>query len=458
MNSNKVPVIALIGRTNVGKSTLFNRLTESRRALVSPVAGTTRDRAEGECLWRGRAIKIVDTGGLDVELVSDIEHNVVAQSEIAMKTADLIIFVTDVRSGPLPQDLEIAARLRDGGVPVIVVANKAERIADSLSINTKEWRLAGLPTPYAVSALRGMGVGDMLDHVWETLAKLGKPPAELSRIEATRIAVIGRPNVGKSSLLNAILGEKRFITSPIAHTTREPNDARLEIDGRQYVLIDTAGIRKMYKVREEGGLEALGVERSQNVVHRADVVLFVVDATAPIASQERTLAGLVQESSAGVIIVVNKWDLIPNKTPETINAFERMLVNSIPYMSWAPVIFVSALTSQRIEKIFELVDLVQSHRYAQATDAELDTFLRSAVKKHLPSRHKGPAYPTALGFTQTGVAPPSYHLTIKAKTEDVLHPSYLRFLENRLREQIDISGTPIRIKVKTARSVANVKT
>jgi GTP-binding protein len=193
-------------------------------------------------------------------------------------------------------------------------------------------------------------------------------------------------------------------------------------------------------------------------VQQADVVLFVIDATEPLASQERTLAGMVQEGNSGVIIIVNKWDLVKDKTPDTMAAYERQLAATMPYISWAPVVFVSAITSQRIDRVFDIVDTVQSHRFANVSDEELDRFLKSAVKKHLPSRDKGAAYPRALGITQTGQAPPTFHLTIKAKTHDVLHPSYLRYLENRLREQVDLSGTPIRIRVKTAQAVAKTKT
>jgi GTP-binding protein len=449
-----VPSVALIGRTNVGKSTLFNRLTETQKAMVSDIAGTTRDRLEGDCLWRGKIVRIVDTGGLDVDQESVIEKDVVKQARIALQKADVIFFVIDAKEGPLPQDLSLAKELKSSGKAVLVVANKAESLSQIHSTQSSDWRLSGLPSAIPVSALRGTGTGDLLDEAYKLLEKINRPPAELSQVKPVRIAVIGQPNVGKSSLLNAILGEERFIVSPIAHTTRDPNDVAIEIGDRHYVLVDTAGMRKMHKVREKGGLEREAVERTQGLLRKTDIVLFVLDASQPLASQERTLAGMLAASNVGVIIVMNKWDLIPNKTPATINEYERMLEQQLPFLSWAPMIFVSALTTKRVGEIFDLIDTVQSHRFANVEDAELEHFIKKSVKRHLPSRGKGPAHPTILGLVQTGMSPPTFHLTIKAKRTDVLHPSYLRYLENRLREFIDISGTPIEIKVKTASSVS----
>lgn len=448
MPKSLIPTIALVGRTNVGKSTLFNRLIERNQALVSDLAGTTRDRKEGECIWRGMAIKAVDTGGLDVEHETEIERDVVKQAEMAMKQADIILFIVDMRSGPMPQDYVLGKRLMHSKKPVIVVGNKAEKMAAMTSAENQEWRFGSLSAPMPISAARGTGVGDLLDVVYEKLKELGKPPVNLSEIVATRIAVIGKPNVGKSSLLNAILGEERFITSPIAHTTREPNDVHIEFGNKSYILIDTAGIRQASKIKKTGGVEAAGVERTRRILKKADVVFFVVEANQTLGSLERTLAGLLIESRVGVVVVANKWDLVSNKTPTSVNEYQEYFSASLPFMSWAPITFVSAKTNQRITQLFAQADTVQSHRFQTVSDEEMDTFWRSAIRKHLPSRGKGPKPPTILGMKQTGSAPPAFVLTIKAKRLDVLHPSYLRFLENRLRERYDFSGTPVVINVR----------
>lgn len=446
--SSPIPLIALVGRTNVGKSTLFNRLTDSHKALVSPVAGTTRDRLEGECLWRGRIVRFTDTGGLDVDTSGEIERNVVRQAEIAMEKADIICFVVDLKSGAMPQERELAKRLAKSKKPVIMVGNKAETIATITTVHNKEWQFPGLNVPMAVSAIKGTGVGDLLDEVYDQLKKMGKSPADISQVHAVRVSVIGKPNVGKSSLLNAILGEERFIVSPIAGTTREPNDVKLKVGDHHYVFVDTAGIRKKAKVRNAGGLEEEGVERAASALRRSDVALFVIDATQPLGSQERTLAGLLQEAHVGVIIVANKWDLVPNKKADTINGFRKHIASALPFLAWAPIIFTSAKEGQRVENLFGMVDGIQQRRFTKLTEAELEVFLKNAIRAHLPSKGKGPSPPKILGVEQVDVAPPYFQVVIKAKRLDVLHPSYLRFLENRLRERFDLEGTPVRLGVR----------
>jgi len=448
-----LPSVALVGRTNVGKSTLFNRLVEHSQALVSTVAGTTRDRKIGDCLWRGRVIQIIDTGGLDIGQETEIEKQVIRQAELAMHQADIILFVVDLREGPLPQDIELARELRKTHKPIIVVGNKAEKLSHRTAASSPEWRLAGHASPVPTSAATGAGVGDLLDQIYDELKRLKKEPAEITQIQACRISVIGKPNVGKSSLLNSILGEERFITSPIAHTTREPNDILVEIGDKSYVLVDTAGLRKNAKVKKTGGLEAAGVERTKRVLRHTDVVLFVLDASAPIGTQERVLAGFLQESHVGIIIVANKWDLVPGKTTQSMNQFKEYIEGSMPFLRWAPVLFVSAKTGQRVHNLFEMVDQIQRRRFTQIPETELDKFWRAAVRKHLPSKGKGPKPPTMLGFTQIDVAPPTFQLFIKAKRLDVLHPSYLRFLENRLREQFDLEGTPVVLNIRGLTSV-----
>lgn len=455
MTDLPIPRVALIGRTNVGKSTLFNRLLERPKALVSDVAGTTRDRNEGDCLWRGNVIRIIDTGGLDVEAESEIERQTILQAKIAMKQADVILFVLDAKIGPLPQEQELARMLKKSQVPVIVVANKAETPSERAHVENHEWYLQGLPKPIAISALRGSGVGDLLDLVYEKLIARGKPPIPSTLSDAIRVAVIGKPNVGKSTLLNALVGEERFITSPTAHTTREPNDTLIVRDGQSYLFIDTAGMRKSGKVRKAGGLEAQAVKRNQQVVRTADVTLFVIDASEPIGTQEKTLAGFIKDSGSGVILVVNKWDLVPQKTTTTMNRFREYVAASIPFLQIAPVLFVSALTKQRMKTVFDMIKTVQANRTRWIDEKELEAFLRSALKSHAPAAGKGPSAPKVLGIKQTDVAPLTFDLIVKAKRESTLSESYIRFLINRLLETFDLEGTPIRIHIRTARSVSS---
>ncbi len=454
MEIKKIPTIALVGRTNVGKSTLFNRLIEQPKALVSKVHGTTRDRNEGECLWRGKQIRIVDTGGIDVDPNDEIDAKTLSQAMQGIEKADVILFLLDMKSGPLPQDHDIAKMLRDLDKPVLVIANKTERASERNRVLEPQWRLEGLPSPFPISSIRGTGVGDMLDLIYDTLNDLGVSPVEPYEIDALKIAVIGKPNVGKSSILNEIMGEERFITSPIAHTTREPNDTLIEIDDKKYLFIDTAGMRKRSKVKRTGGLEAQAVRRSEKMVQKADITLFVIDANEPIGTQERTLAGFLKKSDSGIIAMVNKWDLVKDKTTGTMNQYRDYIAAHLPFLKWAPVMFVSALTGQRIKNVFEWIEKVEKHRTRQFSEEELSDFIQLAAYKHKPTKGKGPKPPKILGLTQTSTKPPTFDLTIKAKRTDVLHPSYVSYLQNRMREHFGLIGTPIHIHVRTASSVS----
>lgn len=448
------PVVALVGRTNVGKSTLFNRLLETQKALVSPVAGTTRDRNEGDCLWRGRVIRLVDTGGMDVNLGDEIEVNILKQAEYAIERADLLLFIVDAKVGAMPQEKMLASRLRKSGKPVIVVANKAEKVADRLSVENAEWRFQGLREPMAISAIRGMGLGDLLDQVYEELEELGKPATDPRETEGIKVAVIGKPNVGKSTLLNAIIGEERFITSSVAHTTREPNDMLLTRGDKRYIFIDTAGMRKQGKVNKAGGLEREAVQRNEYIVKIADVTILVVDASQPLGAQEKTLAGFLKTSGSAVIVVANKWDLVEDKKTNTINRFREYIAGTIPFLSWAPVLFVSALTKQRVQTLFDEIDRVVANRSMKISDQNLAGFLKEAQTKHAPMKGAGQSVPKLLGFKQTRSEPPEFDLIMKAKRTDALSVAYIRFLENRLRERFNLIGTPLRINIRIATSVS----
>lgn len=448
------PVVALVGRANVGKSTIFNRLLETQKALVSDVSGTTRDRNEGDCLWRGRMIRLVDTGGMDVNLKDEMELNILKQSEFAIERADILLFVVDAKTGAMPQERELAKIIYESGKPVFVVANKAEKVAERLSVSNQEWQFAGLSEPIPISAARGNGIGDLLDLVYERLEEMGKPPVDPYETDAIKVAVIGKPNVGKSTLLNAILGEERFITSPISHTTREPNDMLITLDGKRYLFIDTAGMRKQGKVRKAGGLEAAAVKRNKNIVKFADVTILVMDASEPIGNQEKTLAGFLKESGSAVIIVANKWDLVEDKTTTTMLRYREYFAGMLPFLAWAPVMFISALTKQRVNTLFAEIDRVYTNRALEIPNKDLAEFLVEAQTRHKPMIGKGKSVPKLLGFKQMKVEPPRFDLILKARRTDALSVAYIRFLENRLREKFNLVGTPLRISIRIARAVS----
>ncbi len=447
--SVKIPTIALIGRTNVGKSTLFNKLIEEQKSLVSEVAGTTRDRFEADCLWRGKVVRLVDTGGLDVDPNDPIERGVIAQSEMAIAQADLIMFLVDVAVGPVQDDLFIAKKLRASGKPVIVVGNKADNAELRMSVDGQAWRSWPLSRPIAISAGRGIACGDLLDLAYAELERVGLPPTEIARVSPMRVGVFGEPNVGKSTLLNSIVGEERFLASPIAHTTRQPNDILVEREGKDYMFIDTAGIRRQAKRNNLGTeLEKHGVEKTVDMLQRCQVAIFVIDVTSEITAQDRHLAGVMADHGASVIIIANKWDLIPDKETNTVNTYEEYIRAHLPQLAYAPVLFISALTGKRVQDIFANIDSVFTSRFTQMSDEETKTFISRAISRHKPSKSRGTWHPRIVSFVQSRVNPPTFVLTINQPREDALAPSYVRFLENRLREAYDFVGTPIRIRVK----------
>ncbi|MDG1950386.1 MAG: ribosome biogenesis GTPase Der [bacterium] len=449
---SETPLVAIVGRTNVGKSTLFNRLIERNKAMVSDVPGTTRDRNEGDCLWRGQVVRLIDTGGMDIDKHNEIEVDILKQSKKAMDQADLLLFVVDMKSGAMPQERELAELIRSVNKPVIVVGNKAETLSERLSVTEAEWNFQDLPEPFPVSAVRGTGTGDLLDQVFDRLTEMGKPPTEQHLIEGIKVAVIGKPNVGKSTLLNSIVGEERFITSPVSHTTREPNDILVQTKDQNYIFIDTAGMRKKHKVRKAGGLEAVAVARSERIVRAADVTILVVDATKPIGNQEKVLAGTLKGSGSAVLIVANKWDLVPDKNVGTMKQYRKYFAATLPFLRWAPIIFTSALTGQRVKNLFGEVDKVYATRQIKFSNKELSEFLAMAISRKRPTKGKGPKPPKLLGLQQVSIAPPLFDLVIKSKRSDFLSVSYVRYLENRLREQYNLEGTPLRIRIRLLRS------
>jgi GTP-binding protein len=454
--TSSLPTVVLVGKTNVGKSTLFNRLIEEQKALVSPEAGTTRDWKEGFCLWKSKLIRVIDTGGLDGDEQNEIHQGTMRQTKKALQKADVILFLIDLQHEPLPQDIALASLLRRQSTPVIVVGNKAETARSRAHVHEPAWRLLGFPAPLPISAIKGNGVGDLLDTVYHTLDSLQKPAGDQMLVEATRVAVIGKPNVGKSTLLNTLIGEERFITSSISHTTREPNDVLIEHEGKPYIFVDTAGIRKKEKVKKTGGLEAMGVERTLRAIQKADVILFVLDATEPFGNQERTLAGLLKDTNAGLIFLVNKWDAVEGKTTSTINDYERYLEQSIPFLTWAPKMFISAKTAKRVHTIYEAIERVQTNRLTRIPQEDLDAFLQKAVARRRPiPANRDVKTPKVMGLQQTDIAPPRFLLTLKSRRADALHEMYLHYLENQLRERFVFEGTPIRLHARAAGSVSS---
>lgn len=438
------PSIALVGRKNVGKSSLFNRLIERNQAIVSDVPGTTRDVGLGTILWRGRMLTILDTGGLDTIKQDQIETNVRKQALRAAKKAHLIVFVVDAQTGPLSTDLLLAKELRKLGPPVVLAVNKADSPAMRAAVGD-EWKKLGYGAPEAVSAVNGGGTGDLLDRVFAELDKIDLP-LEKVEPEAT-IAFLGRPNVGKSSLLNAILGEERVIVSEIPHTTREPQDTLVWYEGRPIMIYDTAGVRKRANVLP--GLEAIGVGKSLTAVQQADVVFLVLDVTEEVGTQDKHLAGLAAESGKGIVVVLNKWDKIPGKATQSTAIYEDYFLSAFPFLKWAPVIFTSAKSGQRVDKLLGLALRVKRNRERTLTEEELDRFADTVAKpyfssrktRHLSALGVKQKTPYLYGIRQVETSPPSFMLIVKDK--DAVSVNDLRYVENRLRESFDFDGTPI---------------
>jgi len=483
----KLPTVAIFGRVNVGKSTLFNRLTETKQALASKIEGTTRDGNIGVVSWRGKSFELVDTGGIiDLKYLAgkkrkteDIEEQVQARSRQILERADFILFVVDALDGPLPQDKQMALFLKKtisgrdfavGKTKIVLVANKADN--PKIRKEVAEFHKLSLGEPVPVSAANGSGTGDLLDLIIKNLKfekkkagadkekKKTNPPGGAGEKEkreggeVVKAAIVGRPNVGKSSLLNSILGEERIIVSPIPHTTREPQNTEMEYKRKRIVLVDTAGISKKgaqaaYKKKEkETSLEKMGIAKSIAALGKADVALLVVEINKPITRQDLRVAEEIIKRKKSLIIIANKWDLVKDKNTKKYTEYLR---SEFPFAAWAPVQFVSALTGAKVKKIMDLILDIGEQRKKKISDSSLNSFLMRAVKKHRPAKGKGLKHPRIHGFKQVEADPPVFELRIGAK--DDLHFSYVRFIENRLREKFGFSGTPITIYVAKNKAV-----
>ncbi|MSR85507.1 ribosome biogenesis GTPase Der [Candidatus Uhrbacteria bacterium] len=437
--SSPLPQIAIVGRTNVGKSTLWNRLTETGQALVSDQPHTTRDRKAGRVLWNGLVFELVDTGGMDTEK-DEIGQGIREQAERAIKDADLVLFMIDVRAGVLVQDVQLAKKTKSLNSNVWLLANKTDKVKEMSLTNQPELYRLNLGEAHAVSAATSLGVGDLLDEILKELERLDHPAIPQYEVEPLKLVIIGRPNVGKSSLVNSILGETRVIVSPIAHTTREPQDTWLKYGDRDLVLVDTAGMRKRSHITERLEEEAIG--RNEQAIRSADIACLVLDATEDPTAQDRHLAGILQNSHKGLILVANKWDLVEAKKTETAQEYEKLIRQSLPFLDWAPLVFVSAKTGQRTKQLLEMALEVQAERYREIDYNALNRQLKATIKAKKPLQSYGPSSPRVHDAAQIKQAPPTFLITVHGD-KDNLHPNWMKFFEKRLRAKFSFLGTPI---------------
>lgn len=432
------PVIAIVGRPNVGKSTMFNRLAGGRIAIVEDVPGVTRDRLYFDTEWLGRRFTIVDTGGIDlVEEEASILGQVRLQAQIAMNEADVIVFVVDGQVGMTAEDEALANLLRRTRKPVIVAVNKTDHFKDNYTAT--EFYGLGFGEPIPVSSLHGMNTGDMLDAI---VAKLPKEDEEGFESDVIKLAVIGRPNVGKSSLVNVIVGEDRTIVSDVAGTTRDAIDTSFKYHGQDFLIIDTAGMRKRRVV--ESGTERFSVIRSLRAVDRSDVVLMVIDGSTGLIEQDKKIAGYAHEAGKGMILVVNKWDLV-EKDQNTLHKYQEKLRAELGFLSYAPIVFTSALTKQRIAKIPELAAFVAEQQNHRVSTSVLNDVIGQAVQMNPTPTDKGKRL-KIFYCSQVGVRPP--HFVFFVNDPELMHFSYLRYLENQMRKNFGFEGTPIKVTVR----------
>jgi len=454
MPSASLPVVAIVGRPNVGKSTLFNRLIGERLAIVEDVPGTTRDRVYGIGEWNGRRFTLVDTGGLELEPGSHIEERVQDQARVAMEEADVILFVVDAAAGLAPLDHELADRLRRTSKPSILVINKADNPRRELE--GAEFYALGMDPAITVSAQHGRNTGDLADLLVDALpppsAAEQAPgwtdddvaPGDLEELAETemgppRVAIVGRPNTGKSTFVNRVLGQERMIVSDIPGTTRDPVDTAVVVDDEPMVLVDTAGIRRRGSVQQ--GIERYSVLRSMKAIDRADVAVVMTDAIEGYTAQDAHVVGHVLEAGKGIVLVLNKWDAV-EKDGHTADEWLKVLRREAPYLVWADIVFASAITGQRVERILREARRVADERYRRVPTADLNRVVTDAVRAHPPS-HVRNRLGKVLYATQVAVAPPTF--VVFVNDPELIHFSYRRYLENRIRDEYGFLGTPIRL-------------
>ena len=433
------PVVAIVGRPNVGKSTLFNKLIGERRSIVEDTPGVTRDRIYGETEWCGRFLSVIDTGGIEPKTDDIILKQMRFQAEIAIESADVIIFMCDVRTGLTADDRDIAVMLQKSGKPIVPCINKCDSVGQPPFEFYEFYELGFECEPIAVSSVHGSGTGDLLDAVIE---KLPADAGVEEEDDSIKVAVIGKPNAGKSSIINKIVGQNRLIVSDIAGTTRDAVDTQVEIDGTRFTFIDTAGIRRASKINDK--IERYSVLRAHMAVERADVCLIMIDAATGITEQDEKIAGIAHEAGKASIVVVNKWDSI-EKDNSTVNKFNERIRTALAYMPYAPISYVSALTGQRINTLFDQVKYVHNQATTRISTGMLNDVLAEATMKVQPPSDKGKRLKIYY-MTQISVAPPTF--VIFCNDAELFHFSYQRYIENCLRQTFGFNGTPIRLIIR----------
>ena len=429
------PIVAIIGKPNVGKSTFFNYIIGKRISIVEDVPGVTRDRVYGEANWRGRNFTLIDTGGIEPKSDDIILSQMKEQADIAISIADVIIFITDIRQGITTADQEIALMLKKSKKPIVLVCNKSDNVGET-SNDIYEFYNLGIGEPYPVSSTNALGIGDVLDAVYEHFPEKDETEDE---DEIINVAVIGKPNVGKSSLINKILGENRVIVSNIAGTTRDAIDSYFENKHEKYNFIDTAGIRRKSKTTES--IEKFSIMRSLLAIERADICLLLIDANEGVTDQDAKIAGEAHEAGKGIIIVVNKWDEV-EKTTGTLEKYTKEVYNKLSYLSYAPIIFISAKTGQRVDKIFDMINTVANNNAIRVSTSILNQVINEAIAVVQPPTDKGRRL-KILYATQASTKPPTFVIFVNSKK--LFHFSYERYLVNQIRTNFGITGTPIRV-------------
>ena len=432
------PIVAIVGRPNVGKSTLFNALAGQKISIVKDTPGITRDRIYADINWLGRSFTLIDTGGIEPDSKDVILSQMREQAEIAINTADVIIFMVDVRQGLVDADAKVADMLRRSQKPVILAVNKVDNVNKYMA-DVYEFYNLGIGDPHPISAANQMGLGDMLDEV---IAHFGEESQEEEEDDKIRVAIVGKPNVGKSSLINKMLGENRLIVSDVAGTTRDAVDTPITHNGKEYIFIDTAGLRRKNKIKED--LERYMIVRTVSAVERADIVVLLIDAVEGVTEQDAKIAGIAHERGKAVIIAVNKWDAI-EKNNKTVKEYESKIREILSYMPYAEITYISALTGQRLNKLYDLIDMVAENHAMRVATGVLNEIMAEAVALQQPPSDKGRRL-KLFYITQAAVKPPTFVIFVNDK--NLMHFSYTRYIENKIREAFGFKGTPLKFIIR----------
>lgn len=441
------PIVAIVGRPNVGKSTLFNKLAGRDISIVKDTPGVTRDRIYADTEWLGKAFTMIDTGGIEPNTADMMLANMREQAEIAIDTADVIVFITDVKTGLVDSDNQVAQMLRKSKKPVILVVNKVDNPI-KMQADVYEFYNLGLGDPIPISSVNRTGIGEMLDEI---VSHFPADAEEGEEDDTPRIAIVGKPNVGKSSIINRLLGENRVIVSNVVGTTRDAIDTRVRHHGKDYIMIDTAGIRRKSRIKED--IEYYSIVRTVSAVERADIVVLVIDATEGVTEQDAKIAGIAHERGKGIIVAVNKWDLI-EKNDKTMNEHTKKLKEVLAFMPYAEFLFVSAASGQRLSKLFDLIDVVIEYHSMRVSTGVLNDILADAVAMQQPPSDKGRRL-KIFYMTQVSVKPPTFIVFVNSKK--LMHYSYTRYLENKLREAFGFTGTPMRFIIRERKANDDMK-